>query len=138
MKKIIIAIILMLAVKAYSQDFADTFIMSDTLIAGTDSLVIDTLYGNYENVYVSVSDTQATAKDSVAFESWDEKLQTWIRVGAVNTFDNSNVMSGVAITGLPRKFLLNDKAIYILRQRLLQGSYRAGARVLTSVSGINR
>lgn len=135
MKKIIIVMFLFLAIgTGYSQ--TDAYFQSDTLIAGTDSLVIDTLYGRYDNVYVNVIDTQATALDSVAFESWDYKLQAWIRVGAVNTFNNVSVMSGVAIINHPRKYLLNDKAIYILRQRLLQGSYRAGARVITSVNGI--
>lgn len=136
MKKIIIVMFLLLVIgTGYSQE--DAYFQSDTLIAGTDSLVIDTLYNRYENVYVNVIDTQATAKDSVAFETWDYKTQTWIRIAAYDCYFNIFVQSGAAITGAPKRYLLNDKSIYILRQRLLQGSYRAGARVITSVNGKN-
>lgn len=136
MKKIIIVMFLFLAIGT-GQAQEDAYFQSDTLIAGTDSLIIDTLNGRYENVYVNVLDTQATAIDSIAFESWDYKLQAWIRIGAVNMFNNASVMSGNAILNQPRKYLLNDKAIYILRQRLLQNSYRAGTRKFTTVNGMN-
>lgn len=136
MKKIIIVMFFFLAIGT-GQAQEDAYFQSDTLIAGTDSLIIDTLNGRYENVYVNVLDTQATAIDSIAFESWDYKLQAWIRIGAVNMFNNASVMSGNAILNQPRKYLLNDKAIYILRQRLLQNSYRAGTRKFTSVNGMN-
>jgi hypothetical protein len=137
MKKIILAISLMLAVNAYSQDFMDKMVQSDTLVAGADTLVVDTLNAKYQYVYVTVSDTGATHTDSVAFESWDRKLQAWVRVGAVSMYDNSNI----SVTSSPntvRMYLLNDTGIDILRQRLINVVYVAGRRVLTSLKLINR
>lgn len=140
MKNILIATMFVLAALSVgsinAQDFQDKLIKSDTLISGTDSLVIDTLKGNYSYVYVMVIDTQATAADTVVFETWSQKDAAWIRVGAINCYDNSNVTAASVLVNAARMFLILDNDIYIFRQRLV--SHRTGHRIFTSLKCVNR
>lgn len=129
--------LMILAGSAHSQTLIDKMVQSDTLVAGTDTLVVDTLNAKYQYVYVTVSDTGATNTDSVAFESWDSKLQAWVRVGAVSMYDNTSI-SVTSSSNAVRMYLLNDTGIEILRQRLINVVYVAGRRVLTSLKLINR
>lgn len=135
MKTIIIAILLLIGTQAYSQR-SNRPVLSDTIVTGLDTIVVDTLNANWTNVYVTVNDTGATHTDSVAVESWDAELEIWVRIGAWDTYTNTFV-SVLAAVNTARKYLLDDKGIYILRLRLINAIYVSGRRVQTDLNLIN-
>lgn len=140
MIKYILALLVILSIQnCYSQspDYRYT-VPNDTLIAGTDSIAVDTLsnWGGMHNyVYLISQDTGSTYTDSIVVEGWDTYAQSWIACGMVNmktnvacTSTNTAPVSPetVAVTA----YLINVKFFNIIRQRLINSGagYVAGRK----------
>lgn len=148
-KTLAIFAVLILSSAIYAQQDKDyrytTF--NDTLVAGTDSIVVDTLanFGGIHNyVYLISQDTGATYTDSIVVEGYDTYLSQWIPCGMVNmrtnvacTSTNTAPVSPetVAVTA----YLVNVKYFNIIRQRLINSGagYIAGRRNLSHYYLVN-
>ena len=137
MKKLIL--LLLLTAGIYSQPI-DRWVQSDTLIAGTDTLVVDTLKGFTKYCILGVSDTGSTYTDSIYVEIYDKKLAVWMRVGVRNLLDYTDYQVAVAGAGSDRMFLIlfpAGSADIIIRQRLANATFTNGKRTLTSLRQVN-
>jgi hypothetical protein len=136
MKKLLL--LLLLTAGIYGQ--TDRWVQTDTLIAGTDSLVVDTLKGFTKYSVLSVKDTGSTYTDTVFVEVYDKMLATWIRIGVRNLLDYTDYQLASPGAGVDRMYLIlfpaGSKDI-IIRQRLGNAQYVAGRRVLTSLRQVN-
>lgn len=136
MKTLLIAVFMLIAICVNAQQDKDarTLRATDTLIAQSDTLVVDTLTQYANKVYLMVQDTGATYTDSVVVETWNAQLQLWFSVGMVNMTTkvacaNSNTPNANTM------YELNINHFDIIRQRLINtgaGSI-SGKRVLTSL-----
>lgn len=139
MKKLLILIAVFIVTQSYAQQY-DAWFQSDTLIAGTDTLVTDTAKSTTKYIYLSVADTGATYTDSVAVEIYDEKLAEWVRVGLreVLTYTDYSLASpGAGTTKMYLVLYAGLSKYTIIRQRLLNAQYVAGRRTLTSWRFVN-
>lgn len=138
MKLLILTILLIISItSAYSQTSISP--MMDTLLVRTDTASYsDTLVildaGVYRDAYVTISDTQTTAVDTVIFENYDTQLGEWVRVGVTNLFTNAFATYGLALVGNPQKYYINDKSAGKFRARLKQSARRA-TMLKTTISG---
>lgn len=148
-KTLAIFAFLILSSAIYAQQDKDyrytTF--NDTLIAGTDSIVVDTLanFGGIHNyIYLISQDTGATYTDSIIVEGYDTYLSQWITCGMVNMKTNVSCTSTntapvspetIAVTA----YLVNVKYFNIIRQRLINSGagYIAGRRNLSHYYLVN-
>lgn len=132
----IVVLVLLLVFAGSLQDSQDsgsiTHPMYDTLIAGTDSLVVDTLNGNWGKVIVTVTDTGSTFTDSIFFESYSIQQGEWVRMGATDLLTGSITTVG-ANAGTSRMYEMLDKAIFYIRYRRGNLVYTAGAQTLISL-----
>lgn len=113
----------------YSQQDADYRFTTagDTLIAGTDSIAVDTLanWGGLHNyVYLISQDTGSTYTDSIVVEGYDSYTGTWISCGMINTKTNvactsTNTAPVSPDTLAVTAYLVNVKFFNIIRQRLI-------------------
>ena len=136
MKKLFILILLLTAFGLNAQE-RDKWSHSDTLISGTDSLYVDTLYSKYMFVVVTVRDTGTTLTDSLQVEVLDMNYKTWSPVSVLNLSDGIIYDYCVAGAGLTRRFLIYDPNIYIFRVRLINAQYVAGRTTYISVMAKN-
>ena len=136
MKKTILILFLLLATISFAQE-RDKWSKSDTLIAGTDSLYVDTLKSEYQFVEIIVQDTGSVLTDSLQVESLDMNYKVWtpIAVRCLCTFSDYQYM--VAGAGNTRSFLVLSPNIYILRIRLINAQYVAGRMTKISVMAKN-
>lgn len=137
MKYLIAILLLLTATPMFSQ--VSTLPMTDTLIVRTDTAIYsDTLVvldaGHFKDAYVTISDTQTTAVDTVIFEVYDRSLNIWTRIGATNLITNTFTTYGLALVGNPQKYYIEDKSADKLRCRLKQSSRRA-TRLFTTIMG---
>ena len=89
---------------------------SYTLTYG-DSLAIDTLYGNFNKIYIGYSDTGGTFTDSITVELWDALLSVWKQVGVTNLW-NGNFYSYISPgAGETAEYVLDHDVIDIIRFR---------------------
>ncbi len=127
-KKTLVILFLLFSAIAFSQqqDYRYTT-FNDTLIAGTDSIVVDTLanFGGIHNyIYLISQDTGSTYTDSIIVEGYDTYLSQWITCGMVNmktnvacTSTNTPPVSPDTIS--VTAYLVNVKFFNIIRQRLI-------------------
>lgn len=138
MKPFILAILLTISITSvYSQTSISP--ITDTLLVRTDTASYsDTLVvldaGLYKDAYVTISDTQTTAVDTVLFENYDTQLREWVRVGATNLITNTFTTYGLALVGNPQKYYINDRSAGKFRVRLKQSTRRA-TMLQTTISG---
>ena len=132
MKKTLLILFLLLTTSIFAQE-RDKWSKVDTLISGTDSLYVDTLYSKYEFVEVTVQDTGATYTDSIQVETLDMSYKVWtpIAVRDLSTFTDDDVM--IAGAGKTRRFLVLDPNIYIIRIRLINAQYVSGRMTKISI-----
>jgi len=139
-KQALVILLFLICSSVYSQQDKDYRFTTagDTLIAGTDSIAVDTLsnWGGLHNyVYLISQDTGSTYTDSIVVEGWDTYAQSWITCGMVNmktnvacTSTNTAPVSPetVAVTA----YLINVKFFNIIRQRLINSGagYVAGRK----------
>lgn len=136
MKKLFILILLLTAIGLNAQE-RDKWSHSDTLISGTDSLYVDTLYSKYMFVVVTVRDTGTTLTDSLQVEVLDMNYKTWSPVAVRSLADFSDYEKLIAGAGNSRQFLILNPNIYIFRIRLLNVQYIAGRTTYISVMAKN-
>lgn len=136
MKKLLILILLLTAFGLNAQE-RDKWSHSDTIISGTDSLYVDTLYSKYQYAVLTVRDTGSTFTDSLQIEVLDMNYKTWSPVSVLNLSDGIIYDYCVAGAGLTRRFLIYDPNIYIFRVRLINTQYVAGRKTFISVMAKN-
>ena len=136
MKKLFILILLLTAFGLNAQE-RDKWSHSDTIISGTDSLYVDTLYSKYQYAVLTVRDTGSTFTDSLQIEVLDMNYKTWSPVSVLNLSDGIIYDYCVAGAGLTRRFLIYDPNIYIFRVRLINTQYVAGRKTFISVMAKN-
>lgn len=136
MKKLLILILLLTAFGLNAQE-RDKWSHSDTIISGTDSLYVDTLYSKYQFAVLTVRDTGSTFTDSLQIEVLDMNYKTWSPVSVLDLSDGILYDYCVAGAGLIRRFLIYDPNIYIFRVRLINTQYVAGRTTFISVMAKN-
>lgn len=136
MKKLFILILLLTAIGLQAQE-RDKWSHSDTIISGTDSLYVDTLYSKYQIVTVVVQDTGSVKTDSLQVETLDPTYKVWTPIGVKNLIDNTDDTLMIAGAGLTRKFQLLDPNIYIFRIRLINTEFISGRRTFISIMAKN-
>lgn len=125
---------------AQAQENYDTWIMNDTLIAGTDTLCVDTLKTFVKYAILTVSDTGTTINDSVGVEIYNPKQAVWVRVGVREMMSWTDMPNAYPGGGNTRMFLILFPAFSgetYIRQRLLTSTFTSGNRVLTSLKLVN-
>lgn len=143
MKKLILTLFLLTGC-LYSQQ-NDTWKNYDTLIAGTDSLVIDTAKSFHKYCIITASDTGVAVAsggidDSVYVEVYDAKLAVWVRVGVRDLYDFTDDVAIIPGSGNTRMFLVLYPAFSTgswVRLRKGNATYTAGVRTLTSFRWVN-
>ena len=136
MKKLFILILLLTAIGLQAQE-RDKWSHSDTIISGTDSIYVDTLYSKYQFVTVVVQDTGSVKTDSLQVETLDPTYKVWTPIGVKNLIDNTDDTLMIAGAGLTRKFQLLDPNIYIFRIRLINAEFISGRRTFISIMAKN-
>jgi hypothetical protein len=117
------------------------FPIRDSLISGTDSLVIDTCGTQYQYIYVTIKDTGVAVasggiQDSVLVETYNPKLAEWVRVGVRNTLTYTDTEVAVPGSGNTRMFLVLATGIDKIRYRKGNVTYTAGVLTIPQTYGI--
>ncbi len=144
MIKYILALLVILSIQnCYSQspDYRYT-VPNDTLIAGTDSIVVDTLsnFGGIHNfVYLISRDTGTTYTDSIIVEGYDTYFGTWVSCGMTNMKTGVHCTATNTVPVSPdtqsiTAYLIDVKYFNIIRQRLINtgAGFISGRRNLTN------
>lgn len=132
MKKLAFLILLcVIFTQSYGQE-RDRWSKSDTLISGTDSLYVDTLYSKYQFVVLTVRDTGSTLTDSLIVETLDMNYKVWSPVAVINLSDGFAYDYCIPGANKTRSFLIYNPNIYIYRVRLINAQYVAGRTVYIS------
>lgn len=133
-KQALVILLFLICSSVYSQQDKDYRFTTagDTLIAGTDSIVVDTLanWGGLHNyVYLISNDTGATYTDSIIVEGYDTYAGAWVSCGMVNMSTNVACTSTNTPNALTA-YLINVKYFNIIRQRLINtgAGYIAGRK----------
>jgi hypothetical protein len=142
MKKIIALIFL--TVPLFAQQ-TDSWVAWDTLISGTDSLVVDTAKSWEKYAIITVIDTGVAVAsggidDSVFVEIYDPKLAVWVRCAVRNLYDYADYPVAVPGSGNTRMFLILYPAFSegsLVRLRKGNVTYTAGVRTLISLRWVN-
>ena len=134
MKKLLL--LLLLTSVCYSQHL-DTYIHSDTLIGGTDTLCVDTLSNRYLYVIITVSDTGSTYTDSVIVEEYDKVTASWVQLDVIDLGDHTDYTLCSPGAGATHKYLIYNPSCDIIRQRLSNATFVNGRRVLTTLKATN-
>jgi len=100
-----------------------------------DSIAQDTLYGNFNKLFIGGSDTGGTFTDSVVTELWDALLSVWKQVGVTNMW-NGNFYSYVSPgAGETAEYVLDHEVVDIIRFRLINEEYVSGRTFEISWTG---
>ena len=100
-----------------------------------DSIAQDTLYGNFNKIFIGGSDTGGTFTDSVVTELWDALLSVWKQVGVTNMW-NGNFYSYVSPgAGETAEYVLDHEVVDIIRFRLINEEYVSGRTFEISWTG---
>ena len=100
-----------------------------------DSIAQDTLYGNFNKLFIGGSDTGGTFTDSVVTELWDALLSVWKQVGVTNMW-NGNFYSYVSPgAGETAEYVLDHEVVDIIRFRLINEEYISGRTFEISWTG---
>lgn len=138
MKKLLI---LALFIASYSQaQQYDTWVQSDTLVGGTDTLVVDTCKSFIKYAYLTVQDTGTTNTDSVLVDVWDVKLNDWVTVGVRDVLSYTDFPVASPGGGYTKTYLVLYAGLSrysIIRHRLANATFVNGRRVLTSWRFVN-
>ena len=137
MKKILFLILMcVIFAQSYGQE-RDKLFHSDTLISGTDSIYVDTLYSKYRYVTITVQDTGSVFTDSLQVETLDPVYSVWTPIGVTNLIDGTDDTLMIAGAGKTRKFLVLDPNIYIIRVRLINAEFINKRGTLISIMAKN-
>ena len=137
MKKLAFLVLLcVIFTQSYGQE-RDRWSKSDTLISGTDSLYVDTLYSKYQFVVLTVRDTGSTLTDSLIVENLDMNYKVWSPIAVRNLVDFTDTEKVIAGAGNTRQYLILNPNIYIFRVRLLNTQYIANRTTYISIMAKN-
>ena len=148
--KIIITVILLLVASSIANAQSDKMFLStplnDTLIASSDTIVVDTLskiaphYSKwYKYIYLVVKDTGTTGTaDSVVVEIWDKNKQVWLPVGLTDMLLNVSCTASYR-NGVTNMYRLNVNHGDIIRRVLTNSGagYVANRTVLSWLYLVN-
>lgn len=150
MKTLIVALFLFIAGSLLGQTSPSVkiFPIYDTIIAGTDSIVVDTVGGKYPTLILEVTDTGSTYTDSIMVEvrkTFYTGDTTWYSVNVKDLKDttSTNVISRIGRTGTwasansTRVYQVMFPVVGFIRYRLLNNGagYVAGRRPKITLIG---